>query len=95
MKPRLAAKKFMEKIWTGDFKFYAVPDDTEASDLSEAQVNALSASIPDEMNPTVYIQLAPGESLVIDEQILAVTEDELEGRDGGEEDEDEEEEDDE
>lgn len=89
-KPRKAAKTFMEKIWCGDYKFYAVPEDTVAEGLTEVQMAALQASIPLEMSGLVYIEIASGEALTIDEQILAVTEAELAGEAGsdGEEEED-------
>lgn len=90
IKPRLAAKKFMANLWSGDTKFYAVPPDGEATDLTPGQVAALEASIPYDMSTIEYIRLAAGEALTIDEQTLGTTEEDLEAEENPEEEKEEE-----
>lgn len=87
LKPRLAGQKFIEMIWTGDYRWYGVPDDTEVTDFTNAQWAALQASIPLELTTIQYIVLAAGNPLTIDERLL-----ELEPDEGGDDDEEEEEE---
>jgi hypothetical protein len=71
IKPRLAGQKFIENLWVGEWRWFAVPPDEDAADFGEGQMAALEAAIPTEMSATLYIRLAAGEPLVADEHTLA------------------------
>jgi hypothetical protein len=71
IKPRLAGQKFIENLWVGEWRWFAVPPDEEAPDLAQGQINALDAAVPTEMSATRYIPLAAGQALVVNEATLA------------------------
>jgi hypothetical protein len=85
MKPRVAGQRFVEMLWGGEYRWYAVPDDNEATDLSRFQVEALEWSVPFDLTAVSYIPLASGEPLKIDEKLLELPEKDLEDEEEEEE----------
>lgn len=81
------AQRFMDSIWNGEIKWFAVPDEGTAPQISESQKAALGCSTPYEMCGIEFLQINPGEPINVDEALLGETEEEEEGEaeDEGEE----------
>jgi len=73
IKPRAAATRLLERIWSGALRFYAAPPDAGEPALTPVEGAAIQASRPAEMSTTDFITLEAGEALEIDEQALATT----------------------
>ena len=70
VKPRSAAQMLMDGMWSGKYRYFAMPPDANVASVMPSQQAALEASTPLELSGHEYIHLNEGNPLSIDEEKL-------------------------